>query len=86
MFLFYLEIVNKMRQVPITISASSNHAGGVDEVYTTVNSPQLSNFVKVKLKNPENCSPGMQIVKITLSEALRQLKRSFINFLLLFAR
>ena len=67
MFLFYLEIVNKMRQVAIAFSEfthSIKQPGGATlSLYDCL---QSSNLVKFTLKNVQNCSQSMQAVEITL--------------------
>ena len=88
MFLFYSEIVNKMRQVSITISDfthSINQPCGrcCDNKFVTVYSPQFSIVVEFILRNVKNFSQSMQAVEITLQETLRQLKRNFIKLLFL---
>ena len=73
MFLFYLEIVNKMRQMSVTISEFT-HSISIKQpcercdikIYMTVYSHQFLNFVKFILKKVENCSSSMQAVEITL--------------------
>ena len=55
------------------------------QVYMTVYSPQLSNFSYFIFKNVKNYSPSMQGVEIPHYEALRHLKRNFINLLFLLA-
>ena len=79
---FYLEIVNKMRQVSITISDFTHSIKQpcgrcCDIKFVTVYSPQFSNVVEFILRNVRNFSQSVQAVKI------RQLKRNFIELLFL---
>ena len=76
-----------MRQVSVTISdfTHSTHAGGaILSLYDSLQ-PSVSNFFKIFIeKCNKNCSQSMQTHEITLLEALRQLKRIFLNLHVLF--
>ena len=74
MFLFDLEIVNKMRQVSVTIyeftDSIKQRCGRCDIklIYMTVYSPHPSvfKFCYIQLENVKNCSPSLQDVAMTL--------------------
>ena len=71
-FLFYLEIVNNMRQVSIKISEfNQQHQATMQEVRHKVYlydslQPSIYKFVLNILKNANNCSSILQDVEITL--------------------